>query len=293
MEYDEFIDRVAERASVSREQAATLTQATLRILADRISGGQDVDLADQLPEKLARMLRKAPQKLPEKYGFDEFVQKVRDLAEEVPAEAVLPGIRAVMLTLRDAVAEKEFRDTMAQLPHEFRELLQEDGATGAAEPQAAEPQTAASGGDRTAGAATPRGQRAGGSGLAAAQDDALVQRTAERTGVSPEDAVQLTQATLEVLGDLLGGVQAHDLARRLPDASAEWLDEEPETPAEDFGVESFVSRVRDIATDVADDDITPGIQAVMIALRDAVGEAELTIALGPLPDEYEVLVQIG
>jgi hypothetical protein len=54
-----------------------------------------------------------------------------------------------------------------------------------------------------------------------------------------------------------------------------------------------VSRVRDIATDVADDDITPGIQAVMIALRDAVGEAELTIALGPLPDEYEVLVQIG
>lgn len=34
-----------------------------------------------------------------------------------------------------------------------------------------------------------------------------------------------------------------------------------------------MSRVRDRVTGVADDDITPGIQAVMIALRDAVGEA--------------------
>jgi hypothetical protein len=35
-----------------------------------------------------------------------------------------------------------------------------------------------------------------------------------------------------------------------------------------------VSRVRDIVTEVEDGAITPGIQAVMIALRDAVGEAE-------------------
>src|SRR4029450_2682842 len=130
-------------------------------------------------------------------------------------------------------------------------------------------------------------------GPLAAQDDALVQRTAERTGVSPSEAGQLTQATLETLGDLVGGT-AHDLAVPLPEISAEWLDEPPDPPAQNYGVEAFVSRVRDIATEVMDDDSTPGIQAVMISLREAVGEAALEIALRPLPDEYaELLVRVG
>jgi len=288
VQYDEFVNHVAERAGTSREHAEALTQATLQVLADRISGGEDIDLAAQLPEKLARLLRKAPQKLPEKYGFDEFVAKVRDRAPSVPHEAVLPGIRAVLLTLRDAVGDKESRDALDQLPSQFRDLLQDEGG-----PQADRPVADASGSDRTAGAAAPRGQRGSGPGPLAAQDDAIVQRTAERTGVSPQEAVQLTQATLETLGDLIGG-PAHDLAVRLPEISGEWLDEPPETPAQNYGVEGFVTRVRDIAIEVMDDDITPGIQAVMISLREAVGEAELEIVLRPLPDEYaELLVRVG
>jgi uncharacterized protein (DUF2267 family) len=288
VEYDEFIDHVAHRAGVSREHAASLTQASLRVLADRISGGQDVDLAAHLPEQLARPMRKAPQKLPEKYGFAEFVGRVRTRAVNAPNEVILPGVRAVMLTLREAVGDKEFRDTLDQLPHQFRELLQEEGASEAA----GRPAAAESGGDRTAGAAARGGQRAGATGPAA-QDDALVQRTAERAGVPAQDAAALTRATLEVLGDLIGG-QAHDLATRLPDTSGQWLDEPPETPAQNYGVESFVSRVRDRATGVLDDDVVPGIQAVMITLREAVGEAELAIALRPLPGEYdELLVRIG
>jgi uncharacterized protein (DUF2267 family) len=290
VEYDEFIDRVAERAGVRREHAASLAQATLRVLADRISGGQDVDLAAQLPEQLARPLRKAPQKLPEKYGFAQFVERVRARAANVPGEEVLPGVRAVLLTLRDGVSDKEFRDTLDQLPHQFRELLQEEGAPEAADGTA----DAESGGDRTAGAAAPRGQRSGAPGPGAPQDDALVQRTAQRAGVPAQDAAELTRATLEVLGDLLGGGQAHDLATRLPDTSGEWLDEPVDTPAHDYGVESFVSRIRDRATGVLDDDVVPGIQAVMVTLRETVGAAELEIALRPLPGEYdELLVRIG
>jgi uncharacterized protein (DUF2267 family) len=258
VKYEKFLDRVAERAGVSREQAEALTRATLEVLADRISGGQDDDLAARLPEELARMLRKAPQKLPEKYGFDEFVEKVRDRALDIPPDAVLPGIRAVFLTLRDAAGGKEFRDTMEQLPHQFRELLQDEG----------------------------------GAAQGAAQEDALVQRTADRAGVSTEDAVLLTQATLEVLGDRIGGQQAHDLSLRLPEISALWLDEPVETPAQDYGVDDFVSRVRVMVTDVEDDDITPGIQAVLISLRDAVGDAELDIALEPLSGDYDVLVRV-
>jgi uncharacterized protein (DUF2267 family) len=283
VEYDQFVDRVAERAAVSREHAAMLTKATLEVLADRISGGQDVDLAAQLPEELARPLQKAPQKLAESYGLDEFVQKVRDRAPDAPAEAVLPGIRAVMLTLRDAVPDKEFQDTMAQLPNEFRDLV----------PEAVPPQAPLqSGGDQTAGAAASGGQRAGGPEPGAAQDDTLVQRIAERAGVPVQRAVQLAQATLETLRDRIGGQPAHNLAQRLPDTSAEWLDEPVETPAQDYGVDDFVSRIRDLLTDVQDDDITPGIQAVVISLRDTVGEAEVDIALQPLSDEYDVLVRV-
>jgi uncharacterized protein (DUF2267 family) len=283
VEYDEFIDRVAERARVDREQAKVLTQTTLRVLADRISGGQAADLAVQLPEKLATPLQKSPQKPAEGYDFDTFVGMVRRLATDVPDEAVLPGIRAVMLTLRDAVGEKEFRDTMAQLPHEFRELLQEQGS-----PQAAPP----SAGDQTAGAAAPGEQQAGGPGAALAEDDSLVQRIAERAGVTAQKAVQLARATLETLAERIGGRQAHDLAQRLPDASAQWLNEPEDTPAQDYGVDDFVSRIRVLAIDVEDDDITPGIQAVVVALRDEVGDAELDIALEPLSDDYDVLVRV-
>jgi uncharacterized protein (DUF2267 family) len=282
VDYDEFIDRVAERVGVSRKHAAKLTEATLKVLADRISGGQALDLAAMLPEQLARHLRKPHQKQPKKYGFDEFVGKVHQRAS-VPGQEVRPGIRAVMLTLREVVGEKEFRDALAQLPGQFLVLLQEDGG-----------QAAASAGDQTADADAPGGQQTDGPGSQAAQDDALVQRTAEQAAVSTEEAAELTRATLEVLHELLGGDQVHDVAQRLPDASGQWLDEPPDTPAHDFDVDDFVSRVRDIVTEVDDDDITPGIRAVMIALRDAVGEAEVEIALRPLPGEYdELLVRVG
>jgi uncharacterized protein (DUF2267 family) len=281
VEYDEFIDRVAERAGVSRKHAEALTHATLKVLADRISGGQALDLAAMLPDELARHLRKPHQKQPKKYGFDEFVGKVRDRAD-VPRKEVRAGIRAVMLTLREVAGEKEFRDALAQLPDEFEQLLQEEGR----------PEAASAGGE-TADATAPGGQQAGGPAPGAAQDDDLVQRTAQRTGSSAQEAADLTQATLEVLGDRIGGQQAHDLAQRLPDASGQWLDEPPETPAQAYGADDFVSRVRDIVTEVDDDDIAPGIRAVMIALRDAVGEAELEIALQPLSDDYDVLVRVG
>jgi uncharacterized protein (DUF2267 family) len=289
VEGEEFIDLVAERAGLSREQAATLTHATLAVLADRISGGQALDLAAMLPEEIAKPLRKAPQKRPGRYGFDEFVGMVHRRASGVPREKIRPGIRAVMLTLREVVGEKEFRDTLAQLPQQFLALLEPEEA-----PQAEQPARDRSGDDRTAGAAAPHGQRTDGSGPSTPQDDAVVQRTAERASVSEQEAAELTRATLEVLHELLGGEQSHDLAQRLPDTSGLWLDEPSETPAHDYGPDGFVSRVRDRASGVPDDDITPGIQAVMISLREAVGEAEVEIALRPLSDEYdELLVRVG
>jgi uncharacterized protein (DUF2267 family) len=123
------------------------------------------------------------------------------------------------------------------------------------------------------------------------QDDAVVQRTAERAGVPTVEAAQLTRATLQTLGDRIGGQQAHELAQRLPQTSAEWLDEPPDTPAHDYGVVDFVSRIRIMVPEVSDDDLTSGIQAVIVALREAAGDTEVDIALAPLPDDYDDLLE--
>jgi hypothetical protein len=83
-----------------------------------------------------------------------------------------------------------------------------------------------------------------------------VQRTRNGPAFPRRKPSSSPRPTLETLGDLIGGT-AHDLAVRLPEISAEWLDEPAGTPAQNYGVEGFVSRVRDIATEVMDDDITP------------------------------------
>ena len=50
----EFYRSVAQRAGLSRGEAADLTRATLETVADRVSGGEARDLAAELPEPLAQ-----------------------------------------------------------------------------------------------------------------------------------------------------------------------------------------------------------------------------------------------
>jgi uncharacterized protein (DUF2267 family) len=126
--YEDFIDAVARRAAVSNEQATTITHATLETLADRISGGEADDLADQLPDQLGDHLRKPPtREFAESFGLGEFVQRV---SARTGADGVLAsvGVRAVLTTLREAVAGDEFEDMVAQLPKEFGEVIEPVGS---------------------------------------------------------------------------------------------------------------------------------------------------------------------
>ncbi|GDY71600.1 hypothetical protein SAV31267_010850 [Streptomyces avermitilis] len=52
MDDKEFFQAVADRAGLSREEAADLTRATLETLARRLSDGEARDLALELPERL-------------------------------------------------------------------------------------------------------------------------------------------------------------------------------------------------------------------------------------------------
>jgi uncharacterized protein (DUF2267 family) len=116
-----FIEKVAERADVREDQAAALTEATLRTLGERLSAGEADDLPPHLPDRFRNLLIKSQEPAPG-FPFDEFVRRVaeragvdRDLAER--------GIGTVLQVMHDVVGHKEFQDVMSQLPREFGRLV--------------------------------------------------------------------------------------------------------------------------------------------------------------------------
>jgi uncharacterized protein (DUF2267 family) len=122
MNYETFIDNVAQRAGVSAEQAEIHTRATLQTLADRLTAGEALDLAAQLPKPLQMALRQRTETA-ERFGLAEFSRRVRERAG-IDEAAATNGIRAVFATMREAVTSGEFDDVLAQLPREFAELVE-------------------------------------------------------------------------------------------------------------------------------------------------------------------------
>jgi uncharacterized protein (DUF2267 family) len=122
VDHETFISTVARRAGVPEATAERLVQATLRTLADRISGGEAEDIAMRLPDGLAHWLRLGEREEAQGFGVDEFVRRVADRGDVGPDEA-RPGAAAVLTTLRDAVPQREFEHVLSQLPKEYRELL--------------------------------------------------------------------------------------------------------------------------------------------------------------------------
>lgn len=122
MNYDTFLDMVALRARVDAELAATLTQATLRTLAERLTAGDAYDLAAQLPKPLQLPLRPA-QESADRFAAGEFIRRTAERAG-LDEAAARSGVRAVFTTLREAISGGEFDDIMTQLPREYHDLVE-------------------------------------------------------------------------------------------------------------------------------------------------------------------------
>jgi uncharacterized protein (DUF2267 family) len=122
LQFEEFVQEVADRSAMSREEAESLVHATLRTLAERLSGGEAEDLRAQLPRQLQADLV-PPQEEAEGFGVEEFVEKVaaRSALDETDAAA---GVDAVLSVIRDAVTPGEFDDVLAQLGRDFAELVE-------------------------------------------------------------------------------------------------------------------------------------------------------------------------
>jgi uncharacterized protein (DUF2267 family) len=124
VDYETFTRTTAQRAGMPEDKAEQVERATLRTLADRITGGEAQDLASQLPARLKDALRPAHEEA-EPFDLDEFIRRVAERGDVSPDEA-RTATADVLTTVRDAVTPGEFDDVLSQLPKEFRELV---GAT--------------------------------------------------------------------------------------------------------------------------------------------------------------------
>lgn len=124
MQYATYVDRVARRTGTSGERAAELTRATLETLAERLTGGEVLDLAAQLPKPLQRVLNPRPGlEAADRFGAAEFVARVARRAG-CDENAARDAVRAVFTTLREAISGGEFQDVVVQLPRDYRDMVE-------------------------------------------------------------------------------------------------------------------------------------------------------------------------
>ena len=122
MKYDEFIESVRQRTGLPREAAETLTHASLRVLAERLSGGEAEDLRAQMPKGLKEDLDVPKEKPAQSFRAAEFTRRVAERAGiDEPAAQI--GAAAVLATIGDAVTPGEFDDVLSQLGREYVALI--------------------------------------------------------------------------------------------------------------------------------------------------------------------------
>ncbi|HEX5595475.1 MAG TPA: DUF2267 domain-containing protein [Micromonosporaceae bacterium] len=121
MKYESFLATVSQRASISSQQADECTRVVLETLAERLTGGEALDLAAQLPKPMQAALRPRTENA-QRFGAQEFIRRVAGCtgANERQAKKI---VRSVFDTLREAVSSGEFDDLLAQLPRDFRGVV--------------------------------------------------------------------------------------------------------------------------------------------------------------------------
>jgi uncharacterized protein (DUF2267 family) len=125
--YEQFLDRVAAETGLDQDKARWATEAVLEALGVRITAGEADDLMPYLPPELRPALTRGLVEggpgavaLP----LEAFVERIAERERVTPEEATAHA-RAVFSVLREAVGDKEFEDTLAQLPDPYRILLRQ------------------------------------------------------------------------------------------------------------------------------------------------------------------------
>jgi uncharacterized protein (DUF2267 family) len=124
MQYDDFIDRVQQRAGLdSQERAVRAVRATLETLGERLSRMETRQLAAQLPNQLRAHFHARPES--QIFPLEEFFKRVSARASVRQSEAAEQA-RAVIGVLREAVSAGEIEDVRIELAPEYDTLFGEE-----------------------------------------------------------------------------------------------------------------------------------------------------------------------
>jgi uncharacterized protein (DUF2267 family) len=241
---------------MTREQAERAIEATLRTLAERITGGEAEDVARVLPEELRPFLFPTREEA-EPFGLDEFYRRVADRAGVDRATAARHA-SAVFAALGVAVAPGELRDMAAQLPQEYEPLLRAAGL----------------------------GRRSG-----PGEPYDVVLNVAELTGLDRGQARKATEAVLETLAVRISAGEVEDLEKEVPpplrSALGRGLRESPE--ARRMSVDEFLDRIAE-REGTGREEAAEHTRAVFAALRELISDKELSDIAAQLPQEYAPLL---
>jgi uncharacterized protein (DUF2267 family) len=116
----------------------------------------------------------------------------------------------------------------------------------------------------------------------------FVQAVTERTGLSRQEAADLTRATLEALSERVSDGELRQLAMQLPDGLREYA-KPKKKGTERFGLVEFIRKVGE-HTGLTEAETTAGVRAVLTTLREAVSPAEYRDVMSQLPDAFADLV---
>jgi uncharacterized protein (DUF2267 family) len=263
MDYESFIEAVERNAHTSREEAERAVQATLRTLAERLTGGEARHIAEELPLPAARWVHDGNKAEP--FGVDEFVHRVAE-REGVPEETAREHAKAVFAALGRALDGKELHEMISELPKDFRDLI-------AAALRARE---------ETIRVEAPR-----------IDADEFIRRVAARAGLDFDDAVLATTAVLEALGYRITKGEAEDIEAFLPRELHPPIDlgeAASSGAARRLTLDEFLDRIADLE-DARREDAREHAHAVLVTLREALPEPEVHDLMSQLPKDYRPLLE--
>jgi uncharacterized protein (DUF2267 family) len=250
MDYERFLTIVEQAAGIDRERAELAARATLQTLAERIAAGEARDLAEQLPPELAPWV--GTTSAAERFDVGEFLRRVAE-REGVDVAIAERHAGAVLGALGQAVGPRELDDVAAELPRDFARLL-------------------------------PRGPY-----IEILPADEFLQRVAARAGLDAGGARRATDAVLQTLAERIAGGEVDDLIAHLPVALHPPLERGRERTggkATRMSLEDFVRRVAELEG-VSFAHARDHARAVLVTLREAVGDEEFLDVTVQLPREYE------
>jgi uncharacterized protein (DUF2267 family) len=255
MRYATLLTIVEQLTGLDRPEAERATEATLRTLAERITGGEARDIAAFLPREMRGWMVPTPEAA-EPFDRREFIRRVAE-REGVDSETAEEHVRAVFQMLGFAVAPGELRDMASQLPKDFEDLLEAAGV----------------------------GRR-----RAMTHDD-VVGRVAELLNTDRETARRATEAVLQTLAVRISSGEAEDLEAELPgdlhDALERGLAES--RAAKKMSEPEFLARVAELEG-TGPEEAERHAHAVFQALREVLSPKEFSDMASQLSQDYAVLL---